>query len=410
MHNPINLSTPFQLSSSVVLPNRIVKSALSEVLADKDGNPNKSHINLYKCWAEGGAALLITGNMMVDRNNTAEPHNVVLDEKSNLAAFEAWAAAVSNSGTHLWAQLNHPGKQTPYYIVWEPVAPSAIALTGGLKAGFNKPRALKQDEIINIIRQFATSARLAKQAGFSGVQIHAAHGYLINQFLSPLHNQRQDQWGGSLENRQRFLVEIYHAIRHEVGADFPIAVKLNSADFQRGGFNEEDFISVVETLANIGIDLIEISGGNYESQSMSGANVQTSTIEREAYFLEYARKIRDRVKVPLMVTGGFRSASAMNQALQIGETDLIGLGRPFAIDPNVANKLLCNSNYKVGIRQLSTGIKYLDQLTLINITWYEHQLARMAKNQTTQPNLSPWLSIVKTVQSAGIYRLSKRRI
>lgn len=410
MQNLIDINTPFRLTNSVLLSNRIVKSALSEVLADKDGNPDTKHINLYKCWAEGGAALLITGNMMVDRYNTAEPNNIVLDEKSNLAVFKEWAETVRGNGTHLWAQLNHPGKQTPYYMVWEPVAPSAIALQGGLKAGFNKPRALEQDEISDIIRQFALSARLAKQTGFSGVQIHAAHGYLINQFLSPLHNRRQDQWGGSLENRRRFLVEIYYAIRNEVGSDFPIGVKLNSADFQRDGFNEEDFIAVAETLAYIGVDLIEISGGNYESQSMSGINVQTSTLKREAYFLEYARKIRGRVKVPLIVTGGFRSVSAMNQALQSGETDLIGLGRPFAVDPNVANKLLSRPEYKIEIRQLTTGIKYLDQLTLINITWYEHQLARMARKKSTKPNLSPWISIFKTMKNAGTYRVSKRRI
>lgn len=403
------LSQPFKIKEKVILNNRIVKSALSEVLADSDGSPLISHVNLYRRWVQGGAALLITGNIMVDRKYIGEPNNVILDEQSNLDYFKKWTSVIKGTKCHLWAQLNHPGKQSPSFITWEPVAPSAIALKGGLRAGFNKPRALRDDEIIKIIQKFAISAQLAKQTGFTGVQIHAAHGYLINQFLSPLHNQRTDRWGGNLENRMRFLVQVYHSIREEVGQDFPIAIKLNTADFQRGGFTEDEFLIVVEKLAKIGVDLIEISGGTYESQTMTGINHKPSDINRESYFLEYAEKIRKLVDTPLMVTGGFRSVKCMTEAIEENKTDLIGLGRPFAIDPDIPKKILANPDYKVEVRDLTTGIKKIDQLTLINITWYEHQLWRMAHNQPTEPNLSPWISIFKTMKNAGIYNFKKRR-
>ena len=156
-------------------------------------------------------------------------------------------------------QINHPGKQSPKSLSKEPVAPSAIPLSGGVAVAFNPPRALTEEEILDLIKRFGNTARIAK-AGFTGVQIHSAHGYLVNQFLSPHHNQREDQWGGNAENRMRFLMEVYHEMRRQVGDDFPIGIKLNSADFQRGGFTEEESMQVLKTIDEAGIDLIEISG------------------------------------------------------------------------------------------------------------------------------------------------------
>ena len=328
MTRTTQLNSPVEITPTTVARNRLFKSAMSEQLADRNNAPTPDLIQLYTTWARGGTGVLVTGNVMIDRNALGEPRNVVLDEQSDPELFRRWAEAGTANDTQLWMQLNHPGKQIPNLISKEPVAPSAIPLEGGLEKSFNCPRALTEPEIEELVRRFAWAAARAKEWGFTGVQIHGAHGYLVNQFLSGHHNRRDDQWGGSLENRMRFLREIYRAIRTEVGEDFPIGVKLNSADFQRGGFSEEESMQVIQTLQADGLDLVEVSGGNYENPSMVGANVKESTLQREAYFLEYAEQARRLLDIPLVVTGGFRSAPAMNDALASGATDMIGLARP----------------------------------------------------------------------------------
>ena len=268
--NSINLSNPFTLTNGQVIKNRLFKSAMSEQLGDKQHNPTSGLATLYQRWAKGGIGLSMTGNVMVDRTALGEPKNVVLDEQSDLTLFTEWANAGKQNDSHIWMQLNHPGKQIPKFLCADPVAPSAISLSRGLEKSFNTPRSLTDNEIHEIINKFVTSAKLAKQAGFTGVQIHGAHGYLVSQFLSSRHNQRDDKWGGSLENRLRFVLEVYRAIRKEVGDTFPVGIKLNSADFMKGGFTEEESMQVVQALSENGIDLIEISGGTYESPSMMG--------------------------------------------------------------------------------------------------------------------------------------------
>jgi 2,4-dienoyl-CoA reductase-like NADH-dependent reductase (Old Yellow Enzyme family) len=403
------LGSSFTLKNGQEIKNRLFKSAMSEQLGLRDHNPKPGLAKLYGRWADGGVGLSMTGNIMIDRGALGEPKNVVLDEKSDLTEFKKWAAAGKKNGSHIWTQLNHPGKQIPNFIVDVPVAPSAIALTRGLEKGFNKPRALLEEEILVIIKKFAISAKLAKDAGFTGVQIHGAHGYLVSQFLSPRHNQRDDQWGGSLENRMRFVLSIYHAIREQVGADFPIGIKLNSADFMKGGFTEEDSMQVVKTLADAGIDLIEISGGSYENPSMMGSDAKKSTVQREAYFLDYAEKVRSLVDTPLVVTGGFRSAKAMQEALDSGATDFIGIARTTCVDPDFPNKLIADVNYKYQLKVLTTGKPAIDKMAMLEITWYEAQLARMAKGKKPKANLSEWGVFFGTLFNAGIYAFRKRR-
>ena len=302
MTRTTQLNSPVEITPTTVARNRLFKSAMSEQLADRNNAPTPDLIQLYTTWARGGTGVLVTGNVMIDRNALGEPRNVVLDEQSDPELFRRWAEAGTANDTQLWMQLNHPGKQIPNLISKEPVAPSAIPLEGGLEKSFNCPRALTEPEIEELVRRFAWAAARAKEWGFTGVQIHGAHGYLVNQFLSGHHNRRDDRWGGSLENRMRFLREIYRAIRTEVGEDFPIGVKLNSADFQRGGFSEEESMQVIQTLQADGLDLVEVSGGNYENPSMVGANVKESTLQREAYFLEYAEQARRLLDIPLVVT------------------------------------------------------------------------------------------------------------
>lgn len=403
------LGSPFKLANGQVIKNRLFKSAMSEQLGTKLHNPKSGLAKLYKRWAVGGIGLSITGNIMVDRTALGEPKNVVLDQQSDLTHFKAWAEAGLCNGSQIWTQLNHPGKQIPNFICQEPVSPSAIELTGGLEKGFNKPRALEESEILDIISKFVVSAKLSKQVGFSGVQIHGAHGYLVSQFLSPRHNQRTDKWGGSLENRMRFVLAIYHGIRQEVGKDFPIGIKLNSADFMQGGFTEEDSMTVVQKLAAEGIDLIEISGGTYESPSMVGHKVKKSTLAREGYFIDYIEKVRKLVATPLVLTGGFRSSGAMQAALQSGATDFIGVARTTAVDPDFPNKLINDNGHQQQLRPLTSGVRAIDKMAMFDIVWYESQLARMAKGKAPKPNLSEWGVFFKTLANAGIYSFRKRR-
>ncbi len=402
-----------QISDSITLPcgasakNRLFKSAMSEQLADADHNPSGKLFKLYQTWAEGGIGICVSGNLMVDRNALGEPKNVVLDEQSNLDRFRDWASAATQNGTEFWAQLNHPGKQIPNFLNKQPVAPSAIPLGNGLDKAFNCPRELTENEIEAIIQRFATSAKLAQQAGFTGIQIHSAHGYLVNQFLSPHHNRRTDRWGGPLENRMRFLMEIYHNIRKAVGDDFPVAIKLNSADFQKGGFSEEDFLLVVQELDKLGIDLIEVSGGNYENPEMMG---KESTAKREAFFIDQASKARGVLKnTVLVVTGGFRSAKAMNQALAEGVVDAIGIARPLAVYPDLPNKLIADDDHSIRLKKLTTGSKTLDKFSMVDLVWYEHQMDRIGSGKRAKPNQSSWYSVLRNFKDIGSYAWKKRR-
>lgn len=403
------ISQPITLQNGRKIKNRLLKSAMSEQLGLPNRDSGDALVNLYKQWADGGCGVLVSGNIMVDRKHLGEPRNVVLDEQSDLSAFRKWAAAGSSNNTEFWAQLNHPGKQSPAFVNPQPIAPSAIPLGRDLEKVFRTPKAMTEEEIQHAIGRYANAAVLAKKVGFTGVQIHGAHGYLVSQFLSPRHNQRDDQWGGSLENRMRFALAIYNAIREKVGADFPVSIKLNSADFMDGGFSEDDSMQVVQALAAAGMDLIEISGGTYESPEMAKETAKASTRKREAFFMDYAEKVRALVDIPLAVTGGFRSTKGMNDALATGALDMIGIARPLAIDPNVPNQALASDQFEIDLPHLSTGIKSVDKMAVHNIYWYEFQLWRLGKGRAPKPNLSPWTSFFATMALNGKAMWKQRR-
>jgi 2,4-dienoyl-CoA reductase-like NADH-dependent reductase (Old Yellow Enzyme family) len=404
------LENSLQLPNRTIIKNRILKSAMSEALGTTNQNPSQSLVTLYKTWANGGAGLVMTGNVMIDRNALGEPNNVVVEDERDLDMLMKWAKAGTENGTHLWMQLNHPGKQSPKTISKEPVAPSAVPLTGDIKSFFNQPRALQVKEIEDLIIRFGEAARIVKKAGFTGVQIHAAHGYLISQFLSPHHNQRTDEWGGNLANRMRFLVETYKEIRKQVGESFPIGIKLNSADFQNGGFAEDESVEVIQKMSEIGIDLIEISGGNYENPKMMVADVKETTKKREAYFIDYANKARKLISTPLVVTGGFRSQKGMEEAIANGEIDMVGIAKPFALVPDLANKIF-HGNYKtVQTKPIRTGIKLVDKsASLLEIGWYEQQLARIGKSKSPDPDHNVWISLIQNVLANGRGVFLRRR-
>lgn len=405
-----DLAAPLELPCGVTLKNRFLKSAMSEQLADRAHDPTPGLDRLYRTWAEGGVGLQVTGNVMVDRTALGEPDNVVLDERSDLAAFERWAEAGRAEGAHLFVQLNHPGKQSPRFLSREPVAPSAIPLRGRVGRAFRAPRALREDEIERIIASFATAARLAQRASFTGVQIHGAHGYLVSQFLSPRHNQRTDRWGGSAEGRRRFVLELHRAIRTAVGPRYPVSIKLNSADFLRDGFTEDESMAVVDALAAEGIDLIEISGGTYEAPAMMGA-LRGRAPPREAYFLEFAEKVRERTRsrVPLAVTGGFRSGPAMRDALRGGATDLIGLARPLAVHPDLPRRLLADASTAVKLERPSTGVGAIDLLAMLDVTWYEAQLERLSRGEPARADLGAWRAVAQVVRRIGLHAFTPLR-
>jgi 2,4-dienoyl-CoA reductase-like NADH-dependent reductase (Old Yellow Enzyme family) len=347
------LAQPFTLPCGAILPNRICKAAMTEGMGDHLLRATQLHENLYRLWSEGGAGLLITGNVMIDRHILERPGNVAIDISHPASisveakmALSKWAKAATVAGNHCWMQISHAGRQSPRYVTRKPVAPSEVQLD--LLGNYAKPRALNENEILDFIQRFAKVAAIAKETGFTGIQIHAAHGYLISAFLSPITNQRKDQWGGSLENRARFLLQTMRAVRNEVGTHFPIGIKLNSDDFRKGGFSHADCLEVVQLLNAEDVDLLEISGGNYEQPRLLGVSgrpedavaVRPSTRIREAYFLEYAEAIKAVAKMPLMVTGGFRSRAGMEEALNSKVCDVIGIARPLCTHPNAINDLL----------------------------------------------------------------------
>jgi len=405
----ISLEDGFDLGRGIRIKNRFFKSALSEQLGDSDHRPRPDLITLFSRWAEGGSGLMVTGNVMIDRRFLGEPGNVVLEDHRHIDAFAAWAESIAGYDTQLWMQLNHPGKQIPSFLCSQPVAPSAVPMGHGLGHLFKTPRALSEEEILEIVGRFARSAALARETGFGGVQIHAAHGYLINQFLSPHHNRRDDDWGGDPSRRRRFLLEVYRAMRTAVGDDYPIGIKLNSADFLRGGFSEEESMDVVDQIAVEGIDLIEISGGTYESPAMVGHRVKESTRKREAYFLGYAEKVRHRVETPLVVTGGFRSGPAMLEALNSGATDFIGLGRPLAIEPDLPERLMADPTGHIDLPRPTTGFKSVDRMVILDLSWWELQLRRMGRGLDPKPDLSAWRSVWTTLSELGWAAFRRRR-
>ena len=408
------LNRPLHLPNGSVLRNRLAKASMSETLATYDNHPTTKLVELYRRWAASGIGLLLTGNVMIDRRALGEPGNVVIEDEGDLPILRQWARAATDQGAALWVQLNHPGKQSPKGLNASNLSPSAIPFREDMAAFFETPREATTAEILDIIQRFGRSAAICKQAGFTGVQIHGAHGYLVSQFLSPHHNHRTDEWGGSPENRRRFVMSVYAEVRRQVGAGFPVAIKLNSADFQRGGFTEEESMATIQALASAGIDMIEISGGTYEAPAMSGAfqkPQKDSTATREAYFLEFAEKVRARVSVPLMVTGGFRTAHGMSEALRSGAFDVVGLARLLAVDPDAPLALLRGRNSDQRVRPIVTGIKPIDRLGIMEVLWYTRQLGRIAEGGSPRPHESALMAFLKSLAKStwGTYRTKRMR-
>lgn len=390
---------PLVLPNGTQLPNRLAKAATEESLAAYGQLPDARLARLYRRWARGGAGLLITGNVMVSPDALSGPASVVLQAGTDLTPFRTWAEAGRAGGGQFWMQINHPGRQIMASLGEDAVSASDVAVRiPGREGFFSVPRALTAAEIGDLVERFATTAALAEEAGFTGVQIHAAHGYFINQFLSPLTNRREDSWGGSLENRARFLFDAVRAVRARVSTGFCVSVKLNSADFQTGGFELTDAKWVVEQLGGMGVDLVELSGGSYESPAMQGrAEDGSRTARREAYFVEFAREIAPVATMPLMVTGGIRSlevaeAALADQSAGIG-VSVLGMARALAFEPEVINRWKAGHARKAEIPQVRWKNKRLASFAAMVLAY--HQLERIAEGKDPKPVRFPFLALMR---------------
>ena len=397
-----NMFDALKLPNGSSLPNRICKAAMEENMAGPGQLPSEELINVYKVWAEGGVGLILSGNVMVAPDALTGPGGVVLqkgtlDDPKAKALFEKWATIGKAGVGQFWLQISHPGRQVFASQGTQPVSASATKVSmPGAEKMFVAARALTGDEIKAMVNRFADTAEAAQQAGFDGVEIHAAHGYLVSQFLSPLTNLREDEWGGSLENRARFLLEIIRAVRSRVGKSFGVGVKLNSADFQKGGFDESDAKQVVKWLNKEKIDIVELSGGSYESAAMAGEPTDgefSSTIAREMYFIDFAKEIREIAKMPIMVTGGVTKYETVEQALAGGGADIVGIAKAMAYAPALPNQWQAGENLNIAMPNLSWKNKLLKVMAGMAMT--KEQLHLMGAGKPPKLKQNAVLVIIK---------------
>jgi len=323
--NPSHLKNSLELPCGVILKNRLTKSPMSDSLGNGEGDPSKEQIRLYEKWAQGGVALSIIGEVQGDPRYAEKPGNLVFGPQSNQQALQSLASRATIAGAHLWPQLGHAGALS-HSPISRPRGPSALDLKGLQCA------AMSIDEVQGLADMYAKTALLAKTTGFSGVLIHAGHGFLLNQFLSPLFNHRLDGYGGSIEARCRVVLEVINAVRRAVGPMFPIGIRINSTDKLEGGLTEVDALEVVRLLDQTSIDLIDISGGTYFPGAKANSDGNTGG---GPYFLDFARRAKQVTQIPLMLTGGFKRREQAVNALESGATDMIGVGRAMVLNPQL---------------------------------------------------------------------------
>lgn len=331
---PTNLlNRSLELPCGAVIKNRLMKSAMSDSLADGEGNPTHTQSRLYERWAEGGIGLSIVGEVQVDSRFPEKPGNLVLTEHSNLKDLQMLTSRASINNAHIWPQLGHAGGLA-YKPLSDPKGPSPIKVSEFECAG------MSEQEISLLPVIYAKAAKIAKKAGFTGVQIHAGHGFLLSQFLSPLFNHRQDQYGGSIEARSKIVMEIIEKVRCAVGPTFPIGIKMNSSDQLEGGLTQDEALEVIGILNQTSIDLIEISGGSY----FPGAKSSSDSASSGPYFVDFAVKARKLTSIPLVVTGGFKTYDQVIGALSLNAVDSIGLGRALILNPELPNEWIDGSS------------------------------------------------------------------
>ena len=342
------LFTPVKIGS-IELKNRFVRSATVECLASKDNRLTEQYYKVYKRLAEGGVGLIIPGNYFISSIGRAADKVLVIDRDDVIDDLRNLAGIVHCHGAKIVGQINHCGRQgNPNLIGEQPVGPSQVEnkLTG------ITPREMSGHEIEQTIEAFGSAASRIRKAGFDGVQINGAHGYLVNQFLSSYTNRREDLWGGSLENRMRFITRIYEEIRNHIGPGFPVLIKINGEDGVEGGINLKEAIEMSVKLEALGFNAIEVSGGVYDAGfattkgdipeelvALFPEHLQKASAFSEGYFLQQAAEIKKKVSIPVIAVGGIRRREMMEQALLQGRADLIALSRPFIRQPNLVKQM-----------------------------------------------------------------------
>jgi len=345
--------------SGVTLANRFVRSATWEGMCEKDGRPTPRLASCYHNLAAGGVGLIITGYAFVRPDGKQLPGKMGIHTDNFAADMRILTQAVHSEGGKICIQLVHAGGQTGAETAGRrPLAPSAVKV----EQFPEESEAMTKEDIDEIVSAFGDAARRAKECGFDAVQLHAAHGYLINQFLSPLTNRRTDGYGGPVENRCRFLLEVYHRVRFEVGPDFPVFAKLNGSDNLEGGLDLSDAVYAARLLDKEKIDAIEVSGGTSASGEKNPVRIKIDRPNREAYNLALAREIKKAVRCPIMVVGGFRSLEVINKALNEDGIDYISMARPFIREPQLIKRwkegdrsparcISCNGCFEPGIKE-----------------------------------------------------------
>ncbi|MEM5533546.1 NADH:flavin oxidoreductase/NADH oxidase family protein [Pseudoalteromonas arctica] len=390
MRNPV--FTSFTLPSGLVLKNRIAKAAMEENLAQEDQTPSQALKNVYSAWAKGGTGLIITGNVMVDHLAMTGPGGLVLEQSTDITAFAELARLSKQNNCKVVMQINHPGRQVFKKMGGKAISASSVALNMGKHSHlFGVPKAMTQTDIDDVITRFTQTALQAEKAGFNGVQIHAAHGYLLAQFLSPLTNKRDDKWGGSLQNRARLLLEITRSIKAACSHTLSVSVKLNSADFQRGGFEPSDAQVVVDLLNELNVDFVELSGGSYEAPAMQGKTGDERTLAREAYFLEFAKAISQRSSIPIMTTGGISRLSIANNVIESGVA-LVGIATALAYQPNLPNKWQNEPLQLAVLPSVTWQDKTLAGLATMALV--KRQIRRLGQGKPVKTNASPIFTLI----------------
>jgi 2,4-dienoyl-CoA reductase-like NADH-dependent reductase (Old Yellow Enzyme family) len=341
----------------MTVPNRFVRSATNDRRADTSGHVTDEFIAAYEALAKGSVGLIVTGHAYVMRNGKASSTMLGVYDDSLVPGLKRLVDRVHRYESRIVMQINHAGRQTTSSIIGEtPVAPFAFHNPVTQET----PRALSEEEIEELIEAYGTSAKRAVAAGFDGVQIHGAHGYLVSQFISPYTNRRDDKWGGSPKNRMRFLMEVYRRVRQEVGDDYPLMIKLNSADYIEGGLTLDESSQIAKTLSQEGIDAIEISGGMAESGDwIIKRGIKDE--KDEAYFYPNARRFKEVINVPLFLVGGLRTPALMERLLEHGEADMISLCRPFIREPDLVNRWKIGDRKKADCISCNGCQKYRDE-------------------------------------------------
>lgn len=327
---PSLLAQPLDLPCGVRLKNRLIKSAMSDSLGDGTGNPTEPQMRLYERWAQGGAALSLIGEVQTSPYYPEKPGNLVLVPGADLSAMRELANRGSTNGAQIWPQLGHAGALA-HGPISSPKGPSPLDVEG-LKCG-----GMSLDEIGDLPLGYAQAASLASKAEFGGVLIHAGHGFLFSQFLSPLFNHRTDAYGGTIENRFRIIGKVISAVRQAVGPAYPIGIKINSTDKLEGGLSTDEALDVVRLLDQTSVDLIDISGGTYFPGAASSSD---GTSASGPYFIDFAKRAKDVTSIPIVLTGGFQTREQAARALNDGSADAISLARAMILNPSLANAWL----------------------------------------------------------------------